>query len=64
MKKTPIRTEAHVTSGVFDQKLNGIPYVLREGRHFIDLPQEISEWSSGSRLKNPCKAKRQAVFRS
>ena len=64
MKRTAIRTEIHTIAGVFDQESNETPYVLREGRHFIDPPQEILEGYSGSRLENSYKAKRQAVFRS
>jgi len=63
IKRTSIRTETHTISVVFDQKTNGTPYVLREGRCFSDLPPETFECFSGNRLENPYNAKRQAVFR-
>jgi len=58
IKRTSICTEAHTILGVLGQESNETPYVLCEGRRFIDPPQEILEGYSGSRLEKPYKAKR------
>jgi hypothetical protein len=61
MKKTSMRTEVHRGLGVLDQKANGTPYVLREGRCFGDLPPETFECFSGNRLENPYSTKRHTL---
>lgn len=58
--------EKHISSyrtshgmGCFWPKANEIPYVLRGGRHFMDLPREILEGFLGGRLEDPFKIKQQ-----
>ena len=64
MKRTSIRTGAHTIAVVFDQKTDGTPYVLREGRCFSDLPPETFECFSGNRLENPYTTRWHTISRS
>ena len=64
MKRTSIRTEVYAMMFVFVQKSNETPYVLREGRCFMDPSEEILEGFSERRSEHPFKVKRQPAFRT
>jgi hypothetical protein len=59
MKKMSAHSELHTAWVAFGRNPNEIPYALREGRHFMNPPNEILERFSGGRLEDPFKIKYQ-----